>query len=151
MPDTSPDVIFSKFVISAVLHNAAVADRLGLQGVDVAALVLLEVGGPLPVGALAEELGLPSASATRLVDRLERAGYARRVRGARDRRTVTVELAEGGMDEYRTASESVTRRLYEVGAHYPPEQAPIMLDMLARVTGAYRSATEELRRSDAGQ
>ncbi|NED51193.1 MarR family transcriptional regulator, partial [Micromonospora aurantiaca] len=76
-----PEDVFREFTIALLLHNEAVADRLGLQPVDVAALLLLEMRGPLAVGAIAEELGLPSASTTRLVDRLEKAGYARRVRG----------------------------------------------------------------------
>jgi DNA-binding MarR family transcriptional regulator len=99
------------------------------------------------VGAIAEELGLPSASTTRLIDRLEKAGCVRRVRGERDRRTVTVELVEGGLDDYDAACAASRRHLDEVGAHYGPQQAPLMLDMFARIAAAYRSATVELRES----
>ncbi|MFI0367901.1 MarR family winged helix-turn-helix transcriptional regulator [Actinomadura sp. 1N219] len=138
--------VFRDFVIAVLLHNEAVADRLGLQPVDVAAAILLEMRGPLAVGTISEELGLPSASTTRLVDRLEKAGYVRRVRGAQDRRTVTVEPVAGGMDDYEAACESSRRYLDEVGAHYTPEQAPLLLDMLVRISGAYRTAARELRR-----
>ncbi|WP_283133622.1 MarR family transcriptional regulator [Rhizohabitans arisaemae] len=92
-------------------HNVAVADRLGLQPIDVAALILLENRGPLAVGAIFEELGLPSASATRVIDRLEKAGCVRRVRGERDRRTVTVEPVEDGMAGYRAAADYSRRHL----------------------------------------
>ncbi|MEU4232982.1 MarR family transcriptional regulator [Nonomuraea sp. NPDC026600] len=57
---------------------------------------------------------MPSASTTRLIDRLEKAGYVRRVRGERDRRMVTVELVEGGLDDYRAACESSRRHLDEI-------------------------------------
>ncbi|WP_214321810.1 MarR family transcriptional regulator [Nonomuraea sediminis] len=139
------DAVFREFLIAVLLHNEAVADRLGLQPVDVAATILLEMRGPLAVGAISEELGLPSASTTRLIDRLEKAGYARRVRGERDRRTVTVELVEGGLDDYDAACESSRRHLETVGMHYGPEQVPLLLDMFARVGQAYRAATRELR------
>ncbi|MFB4279896.1 MULTISPECIES: MarR family winged helix-turn-helix transcriptional regulator [unclassified Nonomuraea] len=145
MADKHPETVFREFLVAVLLHNEAVADRLGLQPVDVAAAILLETRGPLAVGAISEELGLPSASTTRLIDRLERAGYVRRVRGERDRRSVTVELVEGGLDDYDAACESSRRHLDEIGAHYAPEQVPLLLDMFARVAGAYRSATRELR------
>jgi DNA-binding MarR family transcriptional regulator len=145
---TQPEAaIFREFVVAVLLHNEAVADRLGLQSVDVAAAILLEARGPLPVGAIADELGLPSASATRLIDRLQKAGYVRRVRSEQDRRTVIVELVEGGMDDYYAACEASYRHLQEVGMHYTPEQAMVMLDMYRRVTDAYRAATRELRGS----
>ncbi|MGV9302385.1 MarR family winged helix-turn-helix transcriptional regulator [Nonomuraea sp. NPDC003727] len=136
---------FREFLIAVLLHNEAVAERLGLQPADVAALMLLETRGPLAVGAISDELGLPSASTTRLIDRLEKAGYARRVRGERDRRTVTVELVEGGMDDYDAACASSRRHLEAVSLDYRPEQVGVLLDMFGRVAQGYRAAAKELR------
>lgn len=151
MADKHPhEDVFREFLIAVMLHIEATADRLGVHHVDVAALILLEMRGPLPVGAISEELGLPSASATRLIDRLERAGYVRRVRGERDRRRVTVELVEEGMARYYAARDLSERHLYEIQAHYTPDQVPLMLGMLARVAGAYREAARELRGGTAG-
>ncbi|MZD04324.1 MarR family transcriptional regulator, partial [Streptomyces sp. SID5785] len=63
---------------------------------DVRALVALmdaaRAGRETTAGALGSDLGLNSAGTTALVDRLERAGLARRERDARDRRKVTVVL-----------------------------------------------------------
>ncbi|MGI5207435.1 MarR family winged helix-turn-helix transcriptional regulator [Spirillospora sp. CA-108201] len=137
--------VFREFLIAVLLHNEAVADRLGLRPLDVAAVILLEMRGPLPVGAISEELRLPSASATRLVDRLEKAGYARRVRGEHDRRTVTVELVEDGLDDYRALAAGARRHLDEVGARYTPEQAPLLIGMLDGIAAAYRTAANDLR------
>ncbi|MFF0577574.1 MarR family winged helix-turn-helix transcriptional regulator [Streptosporangium saharense] len=114
---------------------------------DVAAVILLEMRGPLAVGAIAEELGLPSASTTRLIDRLEKAGYVRRVRGERDRRTVTVELLEDGLGDYEATRDSARRHLDAVGARYAPEQIPVLLGLLSHIGHAYRAATQELRKS----
>ncbi|MEU8119868.1 MarR family transcriptional regulator [Spirillospora sp. NPDC049024] len=137
--------VFRGFLIAVLLHIEAAADRLGLRPIDVAAVILLEMRGPLPVGAISEELRLPSASATRVVDRLEKAGYVRRVRGEHDRRTVTVELVEDGLADYYAVSAGARRHLDEVGARYGPEQAPLLIGLLDGIAEAYRTATNELR------
>ncbi|MBS2534282.1 MarR family transcriptional regulator [Catenulispora sp. NF23] len=137
--------IFREFLVALMVHNEAVAARLGLQSADIAAAILLESRGPMPVGAIAEELGLPSASATRVIDRLQKAGYVRRVRSDQDRRAVYVELLPDGMTDYHAAAEISQRHLAEVAAHYSLDQVMVMLDMYRRTTEAYRSATAEVR------
>ncbi|MGO4634345.1 MarR family winged helix-turn-helix transcriptional regulator [Streptomyces sp. 2RAF24] len=73
------------------LFNQAVADHLGLHPTDVQCLNLLSLeSDPVTIGRIAELTGLTTGSATRLVDRLERAGYVRRERDAADRRRVMV-------------------------------------------------------------
>ncbi|OIJ66828.1 MarR family winged helix-turn-helix transcriptional regulator [Streptomyces mangrovisoli] len=73
------------------LFNQAVADHLGLHPTDLQCLNLLTLeGGPATTGRVAELTGLTTGSATRLVDRLERAGYVVRQRDAADRRRVWV-------------------------------------------------------------
>ncbi len=66
---------------------------LGLNRTDVRCLDIVErEGGRLTAGALAELSGLTTAAVTGIIDRLERKGYARRVRDDGDRRRVFVEL-----------------------------------------------------------
>src|SRR5262245_9725491 len=69
-----------------------VAARLGINRTDLRALDILDQRGPLSAGELAEAMHLSSGAVTTLVDRLERAGYARRERDKEDRRRVLVEL-----------------------------------------------------------
>lgn len=52
---------------------------------------MLEREGLLAAGALARASGLTTAATTLVLDRLERAGYARHVRDQADRRRVLVE------------------------------------------------------------
>lgn len=137
--------VYREFLVALLVHNEAVAARLGLQSADLAAAILLESRGPMPVGAIAEELGLPSASATRVVDRLQKAGYVRRVRSEQDRRAVFVELLPEGLTDYHAAAEVSRRHLTEVASHYQLDQVMVMLDMYRRTTDAYRSATAEIR------
>ena len=87
-----------RYIASYALFNQAVADHLGLHPTDLQCLNLLTLeGGPVTSGRIAEMTGLTTGSATRLVDRLEKAGYVVRERDVQDRRRVLV-LATG--DEY---------------------------------------------------
>jgi DNA-binding MarR family transcriptional regulator len=72
--------------------DEAVAQRLGINRTDLRCLGLLFARGPLSAGQLAAASGLSPGAATTALDRLERAGYALRTRGAQDRRSVLVEL-----------------------------------------------------------
>jgi DNA-binding MarR family transcriptional regulator len=70
------------------------ADALGVNLTDLHCLNIVENRGGLTAGALAAEAGLTTGAVTGVVDRLERAGYARRVRDAKDRRRVKIEVTE---------------------------------------------------------
>jgi len=70
----------------------AVADRLGINRTDLRCLDLLDRHGGMTAGDLATASGLTTGAVTRLLDRVERMGYARRVRDTADRRRVLVEL-----------------------------------------------------------
>ncbi|WP_431682059.1 MarR family winged helix-turn-helix transcriptional regulator [Kitasatospora sp. KL5] len=92
MPPHDLEADSRRYLASYALFNQAVADRLGLHPTDVQCLNLLGLEeGPLTTGRIAELTGLTSGSATRLVDRLERAGYVTRRRDEEDRRRVLVE------------------------------------------------------------
>ena len=73
------------------LYSHAVAERTGMHSTDIETLDLLNVLGPMSAGQLSQMTGLSSGATTRLIDRLARAGYARRVSDSRDRRRVYIE------------------------------------------------------------
>ncbi|MER5372273.1 MULTISPECIES: MarR family transcriptional regulator [unclassified Streptomyces] len=80
-----------RYMAAFALFNQAVADRLGLHPTDLQCLNLLSLERePVTTGRVAELTGLTTGSATRLVDRLEKAGYVVRRRDAADRRRVLV-------------------------------------------------------------
>ncbi|OQD53144.1 MarR family transcriptional regulator [Streptomyces phaeoluteigriseus] len=84
-------VVSRRYVAAFALFNQAVADRLGLHPTDLQCLNLLSLERePVTAGRVAELTGLTTGSATRLVDRLEKAGYVVRERDAADRRRVLV-------------------------------------------------------------
>ncbi len=68
------------------------ADRLGVNRTDLHCLNAIENAGGLTAGELADAVGLTSGAVTGVIDRLERAGFARRVPDPADRRRVKVEV-----------------------------------------------------------
>lgn len=68
------------------------ADALGVNATDLHCLNIIENGGGISAGELAARSGLTSGAVTGVIDRLERAGFARRVPDPADRRRVRVEV-----------------------------------------------------------
>ena len=72
--------------------DALAAERLGVSESDLRCLNIVENAGGISAGELAAQAGLTAGAVTGVIDRLERAGYARRVPDPADRRRVTVEV-----------------------------------------------------------
>jgi len=72
--------------------DALAAQRLGVSESDLRCLNIVENAGGISAGELAVQAGLTAGAVTGVIDRLERAGYARRIPDPADRRRVTVEV-----------------------------------------------------------
>src|SRR3954454_1764219 len=75
----------------AAFDNLA-AERLQVNRTDLHCLNAIENGGGLTAGQLASQTGLTTGAVTGVIDRLERAGLARRTPDPDDRRRVKVEV-----------------------------------------------------------
>jgi DNA-binding MarR family transcriptional regulator len=118
-----------EFRMSGILDRAfdkQAAEQLGVSESDLHCLNIVENGGGLSAGELAILSGLTSGAVTGVVDRLERAGYVRRVGDPADRRRVRVE---------------VTPAFYERAEHI---WGPVTTDW--QTTLAKRFKAKELRR-----
>jgi DNA-binding MarR family transcriptional regulator len=78
--------------IQDIAFDTVVAERLGINRTDLNCIDIIERHGGVTAGELAAEAGLTTGAVTAVIDRLERAGYARRVRDDQDRRRVKVEV-----------------------------------------------------------
>jgi DNA-binding MarR family transcriptional regulator len=73
-----------------VVFSGVVADRLGISSKDLECLDMIVMKGRVTAGELAAATGLTTGAITGLIDRLEKAGFARRERDDQDRRKVFV-------------------------------------------------------------
>jgi DNA-binding MarR family transcriptional regulator len=71
-----------------------VCQLFGINRTDARCLDILEQRGSMSAGALAQESRLTTGAITAVIDRLEHAGYARRVPDPADRRRVLVEATD---------------------------------------------------------
>lgn len=74
--------------------DEAVARRLRLNRTDLRCLSVLSRRGDITASALADAAGLTRGAMTTALDRIEAAGYARRVWDQQDRRAVRVEMTD---------------------------------------------------------
>src|SRR6266540_2135715 len=107
--------------------DQAVADAIGLNRTDMRCLDVIDREGPIPAGRLADATGLTTGAITTVLDRLERAGHARRVRDAGDRRRVLVELtpeARRHANSFYAEQVALGESLYQ---RYTEEQLELLL------------------------
>jgi DNA-binding MarR family transcriptional regulator len=122
-----------------------VAVRFGLSESDVEALEVLIDTGAATAGRLSELMGLTSGAITRVIDRLEQAGYVRRVPDPVDRRRVVVEL----VPEKMAAVEATMARFGEKSAseigRYSDDELAVINDFLTRMAAITRDEANALR------
>ncbi|MFI5258969.1 MAG: MarR family winged helix-turn-helix transcriptional regulator [Candidatus Limnocylindrales bacterium] len=129
----------------AVLFSQAVAERVGLAGTDVECLEMLQAEGRATVGRLAELTGLTTGAATRMVDRLEQAGYVNRVADPTDRRRVLVEPAPGLAAKFGALHASIAKAQLAIIEHYDDNELAILIDFLDRSRDVARAETLKMR------
>jgi DNA-binding MarR family transcriptional regulator len=101
-------------------------------------LHVIEHDGAQPMHCLGEAIGASQASTTGIVDRMERRGLLERVRDARDRRIVRVELTDDG----RALLSGFATERREALASLLDELTEDELDGLLRGARALRMARE---------
>jgi DNA-binding MarR family transcriptional regulator len=74
--------------------DQAIADHIGINRTDERCIDLIDQAGGMTAGELARAAGLTTGAVTAVVDRLEAAGFARRVPDSADRRRVRIEVTE---------------------------------------------------------
>jgi DNA-binding MarR family transcriptional regulator len=127
-----------------VLYSQAVADRLGINSTDLECLDHIS-RGQLTAGRLAQLTGLTSGAITGIIDRLERAGLARRERDADDRRKILVRALPAVSERLAPLFTPMERAAMAVLSNYRDDELALFLDFLIAARAAALSALSRLR------
>jgi len=124
-----------KVSAQSVLLSDAVARLAGLTSTDLECLDLLLLSGVTTAGTLAAHTGLTTGAITAVIDRMERAGYARRRRDPNDRRRVLVEALPRYVQNIGTLYRPLARSTEKLHREYDDKQLALVVDYLTRAFG----------------
>ncbi len=114
-----------------------VAHQLGMGLNDVVALEHLVRRSELGPADLASLLGITTASATVLVDRLEKAGHVQRHSHRQDRRRKQLVVTEHARAEVFQALQPLLEIHRDIDQHYTEDERAVIESYLRRVSDSY--------------
>jgi DNA-binding MarR family transcriptional regulator len=130
----------------AILLSEAVAERLGLHPTDVECLEILGRHGAITPSRIAALTGLTTGAVTRLADRLERAGYVRRIPDPHDRRKVLIEpFVDRIGREIGPLYAALGAAMAGLYAGYSDAELALIRDYAARANNLVRAQIERLQ------
>ncbi|MEM7481495.1 MAG: MarR family transcriptional regulator [Acidobacteriota bacterium] len=135
---TPAEEAFLALARTAGMLDQELARRLkahGLTPTQYNALRILRGAHPetLTCGEVGERMVTPLPDVTRLVDRLERAGWARRERAKDDRRVVRVAVTDEGLDLLAALDGPVLQWMEEFLGHLPKAEIRTLIRLLEAV------------------
>ena len=129
----------------AVLHSEAMAERLGINSTDLECLDIIVMQGPVSAGELARASGLTSGAITGVIDRLHRAGLAKRELDPQDRRKVLVRVPPAVLQRILPIGEPMGRAAQAILSSYDDKQLALILDFLVRSHESAVAVTTKMR------
>ncbi|WP_411719743.1 MarR family winged helix-turn-helix transcriptional regulator [Mycetocola sp.] len=109
--------------------------HMKLNATDMKALRFLmasrNVGAVVTPGLLAETLRISTASTTKLLDRLERAGHVLRSPHPTDRRALMITVTDATRTDARESVGRIHARRFEAAARLSPEERDIVIRFLS--------------------
>ena len=127
-----------EFIAGSIMYNQQVADRVGLRLTDIQCINVLELMGPSTPGELARSTGLTTGGVTVMLDRLEKAGYVKRVPNPRDRRSVLVRLNPAKLKRIQAFYREVNQQMAALLDETPEPELRSMVDMFSKMN-AFRA------------
>lgn len=134
-----PAALLGELVRLSTAVSEVLARELGLSLRDLAALHHLVGRDPRGPADLARELGISTASATVMVDRLERAGCVRRRPDSDDRRRVVVEATAEMAERSHRAVEPMSHALARLDATMTVQEREYVARYLADAATTVRN------------
>ncbi len=117
------------------IHNKTLKD-LGLSALQAHILVILWLEGPLTIGELQAILSLGGSTLTGAIDRMEKAGLARRMPVSGDRRAFLLEPADWDQARREEVFDALAAAEEACFVGLNPEEREELLRLLVKATAA---------------
>jgi len=127
------------------LFSHAVAERVGMHQTDIETMHLLNTLGPMTAGELGNRAGLTSGATTRLIDRLERAGYVRRRPDETDRRCVIIEPVYENLEELAALFQPLAEGMAKMWSEFDDADLDVIIEFVRRSNAITAELNARLR------
>ena len=130
--------------ISSVLFRNAMGRKLGVNVTDSECLGYLTVNGVATPTEIARYTGLTTGSTTAMLDRLEKAGFIKRIPNPNDRRGIIIEINKNWTEKVAPLVAGVQKAQQELLTSYSAEELETIADYLTRFTENAREHTARI-------
>ncbi len=122
-----------KLSIRSVLFQQNITHALGVIQTDLKTIDILAETGPITAGELATITGNSTSSVTAILDRLEKAGFIKRIRNTQDRRKVMIILLEDKVKKLQLYYSSLSESTKEYCEKYSVDELELIIKFISDV------------------
>jgi DNA-binding MarR family transcriptional regulator len=135
-----------------VFLHQAIAQQVGLNATDTKCIDLILRGPPdgVTAGWLSEQTGLTTGAITHIIDRLERRGFAERVRDTEDRRRVFVRVRLESLAPLGPLYEAIGKAYGNLAKRYTDTELAVICDYMERASHVSERLLTTLRAPGTG-
>jgi DNA-binding MarR family transcriptional regulator len=130
------------------LFSQAVGERVGMHSTDIETMDLLNTLGPMTAGELSQRTGLSSGATTRLIDRLERAGFVRRRHDEVDRRRIIIEVVPENCAPLAACFMPMAEGMIELWESFSDEELDVITEFVRRSNAIVAQVNARMRAGD---
>ena len=114
-PDHTKQIIFSirRLIQASELYTKELNKKYQISAAQLNCILTLYEYGPLPLSQIAKHMMVNSSTVTGVVDRLEKKGFAERMRNSPDRRVITIQLTEVGKKLAENAPPPIQQKIID--------------------------------------
>lgn len=125
-------------LVHAILGNELVARQHGLRVTDLQTLHLMVLRDDVRTPRqISDTTGMPTSTVTKLLDRLEQAGYVRRTPDPTDRRKTRIELEAEAIAPLRTLYGNTDAEFDALGRQFTSDELSVVVRYLDAVSDFY--------------
>jgi DNA-binding MarR family transcriptional regulator len=130
------------------LFSQAVGERVGMHSTDIETMDLLNTLGPMTAGELSQRTGLSSGATTRLIDRLERAGFVRRRHDEVDRRRIIIDVVPENCEALAQCFVPMAEGMLELWESFTDDELDVITEFVRRSNAIVSKLNARMRAGD---